>query len=242
LESLHEEINYGALADHLKVVSLPNRLQLLSILRKPHTLQEIRLTPADSQAGDSPDRPITRQAVQNHLGQLMEAGLLRVQKTRRDSGRPVQEYTVDHARLYGLLEELRKICTIRPFDFLDPNETIVMDPEPAMSWGTGPKIVVAHGLNEGTAMPLRDRDVREPRGWIIGRDEDAQIQLDYDPYVSKEHAEIVRDDGGFAVIDLRTAKNGTFVNWGRLPVGGQRRLKPGDVVGVGRSLLVFQPE
>jgi len=64
--------------------------------------------------------------------------------------------------------------------------------------------------------------------------------LAYDPYVSHRHAEVVRRADEHRLIDLRTARNGTYLNWRRMPPGGDSVLQPGDIVGVGRSLLVFR--
>lgn len=65
------------------------------------------------------------------------------------------------------------------------------------------------------------------------------VCLDYDPYVSLENAAVARAGDGFDVSDLPQSKNGTAVNWEVLPKGGRRELRPGDLIGVGRSLLLF---
>jgi signal transduction histidine kinase len=76
----------------------------------------------------------------------------------------------------------------------------------------------------------------------IGRDGSNQIQI-ADSEVSRQHAQILRDEQGYLLVDLGSS-NGTFVDTERVQ---KRRLKTGDRVLFGRSLLVFtdaddQPE
>jgi predicted component of type VI protein secretion system len=73
----------------------------------------------------------------------------------------------------------------------------------------------------------------------VGRAPACEVQLDYDPYLSGEHCSLERAGEGFAVRDAGS-RNGTWVNWVQLPRRGAQVLKPGDVLGVGRSLLVLQ--
>jgi pSer/pThr/pTyr-binding forkhead associated (FHA) protein len=102
--------------------------------------------------------------------------------------------------------------------------------------------VLVHGVHEGHVFPLRAPPAAGGRGWIVGRAKDAAVSLDYDPYVSIENSEILRVGRQFRILDLRTSKNGTLLNWKRLPVGGESPLRTGDVIGVGRSLLLFREE
>jgi signal transduction histidine kinase/pSer/pThr/pTyr-binding forkhead associated (FHA) protein len=76
----------------------------------------------------------------------------------------------------------------------------------------------------------------------IGRDGTNQIQI-ADSEVSRQHAQILRDEQGYLLVDLGSS-NGTFVDMEKIH---ERRLKTGDRVSLGRSLLVFtdsddQPE
>jgi serine/threonine-protein kinase len=57
-------------------------------------------------------------------------------------------------------------------------------------------------------------------------------------YVSRQHARIVADDGGYFIEDLGSA-NGTYLNERRLPPGVPTRLRNGDKVRIGKVLLVF---
>lgn len=204
-------------------------------------MDEIHLAPSKEQAGATPDRNITRQGVQNHLDRLVEAGLVRAGTTDRKGRRAMNEFVLDHARVFAVVEELRKLSEFGPNVPLDPFATIHLPDSPTSAWEDGPKLVLVHGVREGTAYPLRAALVKPPRGWIVGRAAGAHVPLEYDPYVSAENAEILRSpDGSFGLLDLRTARNGTFLNWRRLPAGGVAPLRSGDVIGVGRSLLLFR--
>ena len=97
-----------------------------------------------------------------------------------------------------------------------------------------------HGVYEGKAFAL-DRASAQDGRWVIGRKRGLAVALDYDPFVSTENAATTHQGGRYAVTDLGS-KNGTSVNWTPLPSGGSRVLKPGEVIGVGRSLLSFLPE
>jgi len=231
-----------ALEGYLKVLAYANRLELLSLLREPRTLEEIHLAPGRGRAGGSPERPISRQAVQGHLDRLVELGIVRARRVeRRDRGAHV-EYLLDQSRIFAVTEELRKLSALQSRGVVDAFATIAAPGEEEVRWEPGPKLVLVHGVEEGRAFPLRRADVRSPRGWIVGRAPEAHVRLQYDPYVSTENAEVLLSNGAWRLLDLRTARNGTYLNWRRLPLGGEAALQPGDVIGVGRSLLVFRPE
>lgn len=57
-------------------------------------------------------------------------------------------------------------------------------------------------------------------------------------YVSRQHARIISDAGGYFVEDLGSA-NGSFLNDRRLPAGVPTRLRNGDKVRIGKVLLNF---
>ena len=79
----------------------------------------------------------------------------------------------------------------------------------------------------GTArFPVRGETVR------VGRAVDNDVVLGSEPTVSRQHAEWVRDDSGWAVRDLGS-HNGTHVNGARLADGAMQRVGPDDVVGLG---------
>ena len=68
----------------------------------------------------------------------------------------------------------------------------------------------------------------------IGREEGNVLRLN-DERVSRYHAKVQMDKGDVILTDLEST-NGTRVNGGTVQI---RRLRPGDRVGVGRSLLIF---
>ena len=241
MTTANDTIDFARLEGYLKVLSHANRLELLSLLRQPRTLDEVTMTPTASQAEGNPHRAITRQAVQSHLDRLAEVGLVRVAPTRRVGKRAVHEYFLDQTRLFAIVEEMRKLGRLRSRVALDPFATMDLESNARASPDEDClRVVIVHGIDEGRTFPLRHADRRSPRGWIVGRSADAHVMLDYDPYVSLENCEILEDGAGFRLLDLRTAKNGTHLNWRRLPVGGETALRNGDVIGVGSSLLVFR--
>ncbi|MBY0524234.1 MAG: FHA domain-containing protein [Gemmataceae bacterium] len=73
-----------------------------------------------------------------------------------------------------------------------------------------------------------------PTPVTIGREEGNILRLN-DERVSRFHAKVQQDNGDFILTDLEST-NGTRVNGNTVQI---RRLRAGDRVGVGRSLLLF---
>src|SRR6202035_1564338 len=73
-----------------------------------------------------------------------------------------------------------------------------------------------------------------PTPVTIGREEGNVLRLN-DERVSRFHAKIQSDNGEIILTDLEST-NGTRVNGNVVQI---RRLRPGDRVGVGRSLLLY---
>src|SRR5881275_2238681 len=71
----------------------------------------------------------------------------------------------------------------------------------------------------------------------IGREEGNSLRLN-DERVSRFHAKVQFDNGEIILTDLEST-NGTRVNGNVIQI---RRLRPGDRIGVGRSLLLFGSE
>ncbi len=72
---------------------------------------------------------------------------------------------------------------------------------------------------------------------LIGRGNDCDVVVN-DRQVSRHHAQIVRDDTGYKLVDLNS-KNGTFLN-GQQLMGETHPLKDGDQIGIALSCrLVF---
>jgi class 3 adenylate cyclase len=77
-----------------------------------------------------------------------------------------------------------------------------------------------------------------PGAVTIGRGEDADVRLWWDPSVSLLHAEAIPLGSHWLIADDGVSRNGTFVNGERL--AGRRRLRHGDAVRVGRTTLTFR--
>ena len=71
----------------------------------------------------------------------------------------------------------------------------------------------------------------------IGRRDSNDVALPWDSQVSRVHAELVRMGGDWVVCDDGISHNGTFVNGER--VRGRRRLRDGDAISVGDTLISF---
>ena len=71
----------------------------------------------------------------------------------------------------------------------------------------------------------------------VGRSESADLHLE-DPEVSSLHAELEQIGGDWVLIDGGLSRNGSFVNGERVP--GRRRLRDGDALRFGHTLVVFR--
>jgi hypothetical protein len=89
-------------------------------------------------------------------------------------------------------------------------------------------LVVLSGKSQGRVITIE-------RDGVIGRDPAVTYPID-DPTVSRRHAEVLASADGWRLRDLGSA-NGTEINGARLI--GDRLLREGDVVGLGRATLVY---
>jgi hypothetical protein len=71
----------------------------------------------------------------------------------------------------------------------------------------------------------------------IGRREEADISMPWDPEVSRLHVELALRAGEWTICDDGFSQNGTWVNGLRL--AGRRRLSDGDLVRIGRTMLAY---
>ena len=71
----------------------------------------------------------------------------------------------------------------------------------------------------------------------VGRDASNDVALEWDSEVSRAHALLERIGGAWTLVDDGLSRNGSFVDGQR--VHGRRRLEPGDVIRLGRTVLVF---
>jgi pSer/pThr/pTyr-binding forkhead associated (FHA) protein len=96
-----------------------------------------------------------------------------------------------------------------------------------------PFLAYRDGLGDLRLTPLGGRD-RIVIGRIAGND----VVLDWDPQVSRSHAQLDRMGSDWTLADDGLSRNGSHVNGER--VTGRRRLADGDVLVVGSTTLVFR--
>lgn len=127
--------------------------------------------------------------------------------------------------------------------FLAPNTPSPLQPGDVLRIGDlqGNSVsLVLEGDAPGAAPPMRTRRLgthmlaQHPQ-LIIGRDPSCHLRLEH-PTVSRQHAEIVQQGGGYAARDLGSG-NGTYVNGRRIT--GWVTLNPGDVIQIGPFKLVY---
>ena len=71
----------------------------------------------------------------------------------------------------------------------------------------------------------------------LGRRDEADVPLAWDPEVSRLHAELESKAGEWTLCDDGFSQNGTYVNG--LRIHGRRRLMDGDLVRVGQTTLAY---
>jgi hypothetical protein len=72
----------------------------------------------------------------------------------------------------------------------------------------------------------------------IGRAAQNDVDLQWDTEVSRVHAELECTAGEWTVSDDGLSRNGTYLNGTR--ISGRQRLRDGDVVRVGRTMLAYR--
>jgi pSer/pThr/pTyr-binding forkhead associated (FHA) protein len=71
----------------------------------------------------------------------------------------------------------------------------------------------------------------------IGRRPECDLALEWDARASRLHAELLLISGEWVIADDGLSANGTWV--GESKLDGRRRLRDGDLIGVGETLLAF---
>ncbi|MGQ0537152.1 MAG: FHA domain-containing protein [Methanobacteriota archaeon] len=224
------DIDFESLAKDLHPLGNPKRLHLLHYLTQPHYLEEV-----------ASELKMARQSAQKHIDQLLEVGVIRKQHGERASG-PVTEYLLDQRRLFTINEEFGKLGTLQPKGGAASMEMLsrtqlspAMPPREPPTEDATPRLVIVHGMKIGTVVKLKPGK----GSWLVGRDTSADVPVDYDPFISNRHAEIRAEQGKFKLVDAFST-NGTFLNWRRVDRGAATDLRHGDVVGVGKTLLLFR--
>lgn len=214
-------VNVEGLAGTLTVLANPTRLLLLDRLGQPRFASDL-----ENELG------LTRQALKKHLDQLVGAGLVDVRPSRRGVF-PAAEYAASARGLFAFKEDVLALA-------LPPGASpgsLPTRPAQALAGplgARGPGLLVVHGHRRGEWLPLAGRSE-----FALGRDEKNDIALPWDPFASGKHA-LLRAGPGWSLTDLH-ASNRTYVNFEPLAPGESRTLLAGDVIGLGRTLLVLRP-
>lgn len=212
-----------AISDCFDALASPVRLRVLRRLRNPAPLAAIDVAGLRPEAGAT----LARQTVRRHLDRLIQSGIVSV--LHREAG---DEYVTNHQRVFALSEELRDLARVRPS--VEPDHDTVPARPRALRGAAGDRLVLVRGLDEGTTF-----DLAQEGPWRIGRRRGLEVPLDYDPAVSSENA-LVRWTGTHHTLeDVPTSRNGTTHNFRRLGPDERVPLRHGDLVGVGRSMLVY---
>lgn len=225
------------LAEMFAALASPARLALLLELAAPKALSEIRLRAREPRgAGLAPGRLLARQSVRHHLDGLLAAGFVRsVPRPRGEL--PGEDYVVDRERLFLLSEEVRRLASLLPRAPIAARSASGSAARPGAV--PSPSLVIVHGLGEGRAFPLEA--LGGDSAVVIGRREGAGVALDHDPFIAPEHARLTRDaDGRWRIEDLAGGDGATSVNWAPVASGERAAIAHGDVLGVGRTLLLFR--
>jgi hypothetical protein len=77
-----------------------------------------------------------------------------------------------------------------------------------------------------------------PERITIGRSADNGLALTWDSEVSRVHASLERMGEEWTLVDDGRSRNGTFLDGER--VNGRTRLRDGDAIGLGRTVVVFR--
>lgn len=85
---------------------------------------------------------------------------------------------------------------------------------------------------------LRFTDLGDRERVVIGRVAGNDLVLDWDPRVSRSHAQLERFGSDWALVDDGMSRNGSYVNDERIL--GRRRLSDGDLLRVGQTTIVFR--
>jgi FHA domain-containing protein len=106
-------------------------------------------------------------------------------------------------------------------------ETAAVTPEEAerLELARMPAVLVVDGKRHELAK----------RGVVLGRSRDCDIRLD-DPNISRRHAEIRQEDGGYWIVDLGST-NGVEINGERVE---RARLSNDDRIVLGKTDIVFE--
>lgn len=176
---------------------------------------------------------ITRQAVKRHLDAMESVGLI-VGRPARRGALPATEYVASPAGLFAFKENVLSLAVPADPSRLPLAQTRLGTEAIPGKRRHGAGLLLVHGDAPGRWFTLQQN---KPN--IVGRDARDEIALAYDPFASARHAMLHREADSWRLTDLQST-NGTFVDFDRLSAGETRVLRPGAVIGVGHSRLIFQ--
>jgi len=209
------------LAAAFQALANPTRVAMLAELRQP-------ATPADLARRFG----ITRQAVRKHLDALQEAQFV----VRGPSPRMLKahRYATNPLALHVFKETVWGLGGFSPPLRLPPLPTPTAPHAPSGSPPTPHGLVLVHGDAPGRWFPL------DPgREHALGRADACDIVVPNDLYASGRHAHLAFDGRSWRVTDLGS-RNGTWVDFLRVPQGSPAAVAPGQVLTVGRTHFVVR--
>lgn len=219
------------MARGLEALANPTRLALLRRLCEPKILADIEV-----ESAEHPGRNLSRQSVAKHLHLLMEAGIVLDQVPPSD-GREGPGYITNHQAIFALAEEVRDLARRRPV--VEVSRATIAGNRSRGQRIKGRCAVVVRGLEEGRVFSLEPPADTPEADWIIGRKRGLPVSLDFDPYISAENSLVSWNGKDHLLSDLPQSRNGTLLNFESVPKGKNAVLRHGDIIGVGRSLLVY---
>lgn len=218
------------LAKAMALLAHPVRLSLLNQLRYPRTVAQLNARTPSKYGEARAERSVSRQAIRQHLAKLVEGGLVRTVGERNPT------YVVDQPKTYALAQHLLLLSSQFEADVVEPGTTMVWQSKgKGRHAATGPRLILVHGAYEGRTYALDGKKEH----WTIGRSSSQDLALDYDPFVSREHAAVTGTRGHHVLHDLGTNPERLQVNGVSVDAGGHTRLQHGDIIRIGRSVLVY---
>jgi hypothetical protein len=124
-------------------------------------------------------------------------------------------------------------CSLTPGAGLPSGAGFASATSAAPAVASQPRLVATMGVYSGTIFPLNTNGT----GVTLGRDATNTIPLDNDTTVSRRHASIRGDNGGYTVVD-EGSSNGVYING--VKINGSQPLRPGDEVQIGNTRFRFE--